>query len=421
MRVTARGGVAAGLLRDGEIGSGEFLRMVWPDVVLHPGETMQEHSPELDADAAAAPLAYVQAIAYASLDNQSAGSISRRLAGLASLAPEQKESAAAEIRESLLASDRWARKMNDRIAAARRETALPGRDQLAISEQISRRAGEMAAPVPARDRLAMERNLRFWRLRVEAGATLAASVAAVATRDVPMAALIAGAGHTPEISAALSKANRPFLVFTPLSLKNHDRRGEITLAMLDRKYRGVPFHSHAVARLLEQSLANTERKAQPMLSEPVYQASVELRWLTERVCNKVRSAGSVGEIRLENADLRGGHVRIDPGSVKVVAGPLGEKTVEFRAEIGRGEKGELNAQRKASVWVKAATSRAAATEAAGIEALLKDALLEIRKPAGPTGRTEEGMTLRVGPNTVAAFATTESGIRAIPLSVAGGS
>ena len=142
----------------------------------------------------------------------------------------------------------------------------------------------------------------------------------------------------------------------------------------------------------------------------------------------MRSAGSVGEIHLESADLAGGHVRIDPGSVRVVAGAAGEKTVEFRAEIGGWEKGEQDAQRKASVWVKAAsrmdeasTRRGAATEAAGVEALLKDALLEIRKPAGPAGRTEEGMTLRVGPNTVAAFATTESGIRAIPLSVAGGS
>jgi hypothetical protein len=412
-----RASLAAAFLRQGEIGSAEFLRMVRPDVSLDPGEVIEEYAPNLDPAAAAAPLVYLHGIAAVSLPSRDVERVQQEIQALPQLPPDEQQRWIGQISASVLAGEKWAQKAASRIQGAA-SVRVSADQALALSNEIFRRAAELGLSFPESERRAMERNLLFWRARRAASRTLAAEAGRIANRNgVEVVALCAGAAHTEAISDALGKARRPYAVLTPRTLKTNDHRGDLTWAMLERKYRGRSVSGEGYASVISQAFAPDERKPEPALFQSQFQAQAEMMALVGRTAQRVAQVSGSGDpqLRFSEADLRGRFVSISPDTIHFVAEPgaPGGRAVVFRVNISASADREPK-----SIWVKTAAEGAIA-ESQGqpdYETLLRKALAEVQSanPAGP--RVEDGVEVVRVHQTSAAFATSESAVRGVSLS-----
>jgi hypothetical protein len=411
-----RAGLAALFLRQGDIGSAEFLRMVQPDVSLDPGETIEEHAPNLDRAAAAAPLVYLHGIASVSLPSREVERIRQEIQALPQYSPEEQQQRIARISAWVLAGAKWAEKAAAQIPGAASTTVSADRAE-ALSTEIFKRAADLGLAFSEGDRRAMERNLLFWRARSAASRTLAAEAGRVASRPgVRVVALCVGAAHTAAVSEALGKAGRPYAVLTPRSLKEGNRHGDLTWDMLERKYADRPVSGEGYAAAISEAFAPAEKKTEPALFQPWFQAQAEMMSLVGKMSQRAAQAAESadGRLRFSEADLKGRFISISPDTVHLVSEPgaPGGRAVVLRVDINAGAE-----RAPRSFWVKAATDPAAAQFQGqpDIESLLKKTLAEIQSPAAPETRAGDGAEVVHVDKTSLAFAGSESAVRSVSL------
>ena len=411
-----RASLAALFLRQGEIGSAEFLRMVEPDVSLDPGETVEEYAPNLDHAAAAAPLVYLHAIASLSLPSAAVERIRQEIEALPQYSPEEQQQRVGEISAAVLAGEKWARTAATQIEGA--GPAAVSADQAeALSTEIFKRAADLGLAFPETERRAMERNLLFWRARRAASRTLAAEASRIAGEPgVEVVALCIGAAHTAAVADALGKAGRPYAVLTPRSLKNHDHRGDLTAEMLDRKYSERSVSGEGYASVISDALAPAEKKAEPALYQPWFQAQAEMMSLVGKMTQRVASASGSGSegLRFSGADLKGRFISISPDTIHLVTEPgaAGGQAVVLRVDVSAAAD-----RAPRSFWVKALTDPGTAQSQAqpDVESLLKNALAEVQSPASTETRAEDGAEVVHLYRTSMAFAGSESAARGASL------
>ena len=412
-----RAALAALFLRQGDIGSAEFLRMVQPDVSLDPGETVEEYAPNLDHAAAAAPLVYLHAIASVSLPIRDVESIRQQIQALPQYSPEEQQQRIAQISASVLAGEKWAQTAASRIQGTPAATVSADQAE-ALSTEIFKRAAGLGLALPDTDRRAMERNLLFWRARRAASRTLAAEAARIAGQPgVEVVALCVGAAHTATVTEALGKAGRPFAILTPRSLKNNDHRGDLTWAMLDRKYGERSVSAEGYAAVISEALAPADKKTEPGMFQPWFQAQAEMLSLVGRMTQRVANTSAPGgeQLRFSEADLKGRFISISPDTIHLIADPSapGGRAVVLRVDITPAADRAPH-----PIWVKAATDPAAAgfQGQPDIESLLRRQLAEIQAPAAPGLPAADGAEIVHVDRTRLAFAPSESAVRGASLS-----
>jgi len=200
----SKAGVAVSLLKEGEINSAEFMKLVYDDVELHPIEIKDEYEMKFDSKK------ILQAL------NSYLGKISQKSSG----------------------NRKWAQ---NKIKALSDKKAIKTRsieENLNIAKAIKERAEKLSLKFSKGDRQAMVNYLDFLRKRKEADKTLFKLAEEVAEQeDISIVAMIVGGAHTEGISEMLEESHRPFAVVTPLALKNLDERGLLPWEMFERKYK----------------------------------------------------------------------------------------------------------------------------------------------------------------------------------------
>ena len=391
--------VVTTLLRDGEISAAEFLKLTFDDVVLHPGETSSEHSPELDPEAAEAPFRYLWAIAQKGVDPKRSETARRMLAEAFSAGDPNGDARSRNAFEFVLGADAWA------LATARRLEGggtLPASEGVHLLQEIRGRATQSQVTVSSQVRNAMDRALTFWRARSSADQTLGRAARALGTQpDVKWIAVSLGAAHTRGVADALRRASQPYAILTPLVLRTGDHRGDLNREALDRRSSGQAVHSGALAAWIEQSFPAAHRKPEPMLDSARGQAEVEIRMFVADIVGSGAALPAAG-------DLRGTFVAVDPARIKVVSqqDALGRRVFEFPITVLASESGT-----ERTIWVRAAeagSGETAATGPTGIETRLQRALREIQEERpGETAQDTQLETVAVTPSIHAVFAPSQ--------------
>ena len=175
---------ASRLLKAGEISAAEFMKLVYDDVQVHPGEIKAEYEVRLEREAVAAPFVYLVKIAMKSLKADHAAKLQAFQEDIERL--EDKEKKAAKTKEMLdyiLTADPWAQAKAKKLQDPEGMAALSAEQHVAFYEEIEARAKQLSIGLADEEKKAMAENLAFWRGRHEGSKTMAGHAAQAAGPD----------------------------------------------------------------------------------------------------------------------------------------------------------------------------------------------------------------------------------------------
>ena len=292
--LTAKVRVAVNLLQEGEISSAEFMKLVYDDSILDPIETKGEYNVTLDEEAAQVPFLYLLKIAQGSLQKEQEETALRMQDEIEKYQGEEKQKKVAEMFDYILSANPWAKAKTKILNDPEENRVMPAEKHLELYLEIWDRAEELSLELEASDKKAMERNLQFWRKRIAASKTMVLAVSRIADcRDVSVVTMIIGAAHTEGVCNQLKAAKRPFAVVTPLSLRNYEEKGDLTVEMLERKYQKRSVYSEGVMNTLYEAFrTQNKKKPEPVLSEAWFQGKAELYLFTDRIVNTILGGSS---------------------------------------------------------------------------------------------------------------------------------
>jgi len=422
-----RNRVAVQLLLDGEISSAEFIKLVYDDVSLHPADTKSEYEVELDDAALRAPALFLAKIAQRSMTAEQSDKAQSLNKGSEGLSAEERQRKNAEMVAYIISTNTWTQ---EKARLLRPDaTDISAEVMLAQMEEIEARAKKLSIGFEPGESGAMERNLRFWRMRIAASETIARSAAEVADRKgIKMVAACVGAAHTEGIVSKLTAAKRPFAVVTPLALKDHKKDGDLTEEMLARKYKGLSVYSDAVAEVLAQAFPTGLKKPEPGLQNPFTQAKAQMYMRIDEITHALVGAGGGPPDKLVGGgppwNFPENHfndkwVYIDPRRIERIAdgGPGSPMAVLLPITLNPNDP-----LRRKEIWVKARPGRAdvPGRERRDVETMLEKMLLialeEVSSETGPSKAVEDKSgRVQITLDTVAAVGTTREAAKGIAL------
>ncbi len=430
----------ARLVRDGEIGGGEFATLVYNDVVLHPAETIGEYSAGLKIDGKIAAILYLGQVAVSSLDAESQA---KAVAYAKNLQEHPDESISDERERQLLAAmkmaeyviglDPWSKGILAKLHDHKTLPSIEG--EIALFESIVQRGQEHNAEIPDYLRQALDEYLDFLRKRSAASSTIVSSVASVADDPkVPLVAVNIGAGHTERVCALLKEAKRPFVLLSLAALQEENDHSRLSLQELARKYDLQPIQDGVMREslLAVYSVKTTEmarNKPKPVMQQDWFKAKAELYASTAGLA--AGGNGSFGPTKPPGGPPPDGnwypmdpndprrknlgsnrHISINPGSIFIRREKGKPEEVLFEAVLMD------SSGKQKSVWVK--TGRVEQQHLnpdkgspKTVEDILKRELEEVKKEAkekvDPDGGklSDESISLvQISLDTKAVFATT---------------
>ncbi|MDM8539300.1 hypothetical protein QUF70_21300, partial [Desulfobacterales bacterium HSG17] len=211
LKPSSKAGIAVSLLKEGEINSAEFMKLVYDDIELHPIETKDGYEMKFESKKILQALnSYLTKISKNSSSNQ-----------------------------------KWAQNKIKTLSDKKAIKTRSIEENFDIAEAIKKRAEKLSLKISKDDRQAMEDYLEFLSKRKQADKTLFKLTEQVAEQeDISIVAMIIGGAHTEGISEMLEESCRPFAVLTPLSLKNLDEKGLLPWEMFERKYKKVSVYEN---------------------------------------------------------------------------------------------------------------------------------------------------------------------------------
>ncbi len=401
----ARARVAVRLLAEGEVSCAEFMKLVYDDVLLHPIEQAGEYNVVLDDTAAQAPVLYLFKIAGRSLRDEHLPKLQRLQGEVERASGEEKLKKLREMLDYVMSADSWAeakyRALLDTVGLAPSETTL------ALVEEIQRRAADLSVELDPQEQKGMDRYLAFYRGRIAASGTMTSSVATIAdSRGTTVVAADVGAAHTVGMCGMLSDSGRPFAVVTPLALKNRRDSTDLTVDMLERKYKRLSVYSEGITEtLLTRLLAARSKKYQPVLTESWLQGKAELYLITDLIVSAVLvppspPGGGKPPFGFSDDAFRGKLVYVDPRRISLVHDG---KAVVFPVVFNPDVPGQ-----SVEIWVGARQGEGEAVDQSSVEALLLRVLTEVESGPRLNTRVEDALgRAQVAFRTQAFFARTK--------------
>jgi hypothetical protein len=415
---SARSRVIVSLLREGEISSAEFMKLLYDDVLLRALENREEYEVSLSPKGEQALDNYLLMIAEKSLTPQQ-GAVLKQLDHQLSSLP--KKSAAAEkirkkVLDTILDADPWAKEKYELLNDPGKSQMLSGEDMLSLAQEIERRARRASVQLSDEDKAAMREYVAFWQGRLAASRTMVDGISGVAReRQVATIAAPIGAFHTEGMSKMLQQRGIPFAVLRPLAMENPRTAGALGKGF-ENKYERKSVFDSGSAKLFMNAFplsSRTQKKPRLVLETEWFQAKSETYFLTDRIVHQLLSGGggpqSLGDDKtaqdrgtgappsgppggsgtywgFSDDDLRGKRVWVDRRRMRIVPAAPGSKrqAVLFPLVLNSD-----NAATRKELWVKAALTREADTRETA-ENLLRDALREIEaEPRGERPHAED--------------------------------
>jgi hypothetical protein len=414
----ARARVAVRLLMEGEISSAEFMKLVYDDVFLHPVETAAEYTVEMDEEAGIAPILYLLKIAEQSLREEHIPKLKQLQEEIEAFKREDNKEAIkkknTELFDYILSADPWAQSKAEVLQDLDSSRAMPGEQHLALIEEIENRAKELSVEFEPDEKKAMEHYLAFWRARIAGSKTMVLSAGEIADlQDVSIVAMTVGAAHTEGMCAMLNSAGRPFAVVTPLSLKNHENKGDFPWDMLQRKYKRLSIYSDGFMDMLLKAFPSPDqKKPEPVLPEPWAQGKAELYLFTDRITRGILGpsnppGGGEPPYGFPEDAFRGKWVLVDPRRISIIPDTEDgkERAVLFPAILNPNDPA-----RRTEIWVKAGLGVAIVPrqERESVESMLMKALQEVQSEVEPSKKVEDTAgRVQITLNTVAGYARSQ--------------
>lgn len=378
----ARARVWSRLLREGEVSSAEFVKLIYDNVQVHPAETRQQYDVSLSPAASTGPFLY-----------------------LPKLAP-----------------DDWTRQQTETYNDQAAMMAMRGEQHLAVAKEIERRAQEQKIQLSPASRRAWTEYVVFWEGRVGASQTMVAAASAAA--DGPGVAalpIIVGAFHTQEMADKFAANGRPLAVLTPAAIKAADRRGDLSEKAFNLKYARRSVFANGLGATLvaifPPKTGDAAKKPRPVLNEPWLQAKSEIYMSTNRLVHLLAGSGTTPPpppndgppYGLSEEDFRGRWTAVGLTGLEILSDRQG-RSVLFPVTVG-------DDQRRKTIWIKAALQNGR-SQGATIEEILRAELDEVQAE-GETMRTsaeDELGRIRMGTDVIAVISTTREGARKAVLS-----
>ena len=374
LTVTRKAEIAVRLLKEGEISSAEFMKLAYKDILIHPIETKEEYSVDLDKNASAAPILYLLKIAYKSLTEEHFEKLQTLQKDFEELEGDKKEKKRREMFDYILSIDAWAQEKYKILTDSSAFKKITSEQFVSMLKKIENHAKELYIELTEEEQEAMRECIRFWHCRDIASITMGKTVEKIADQsDVSIVAMIVGAAHTEKICKLLRTSGYPFAVATPLSFDL--TKGDLTVDMLDRKYKKLSVYSEGFTEILLKALSSSTQKKYPsVLSEPWLQCKAELYLFIERIVERVlEGGGGSGNKKppygFSVEDLRGNWISIDPNRISILSK---DQSVLFPIIIN----GDQN------LWIKAKRSNEEGAinpvERESVESMLKRALKDVQ-------------------------------------------
>ena len=427
----AGAGVAVRLLQEGEISSAEFMKLVYPALVLHHAETRSEYEVELDTEAWTAPRLYLFKLGQQALRPEHAAKVRELQEASQKLTGEAQQKKRAELVDYVFSVDPWVQGKAKVLQDTKALSAMSAEQHLALIEEIAKRAQERSVQLEPRERAAMERNLAFWRERSKGSDTMVGVASAIADRQgVSVVAMIVGAAHTARVTDRLAAAKRPFAVLTPLTLKNRETKGDLTGDQFQRKGKRLSVYSKGSTELLLKAFPSPQKKPEPVLSEAWFQGKAELYGLTARIVRRVLGLPPGGGRRPppppgsppppsdfpDDNEFRGRWVFIDPRRITVQEDDAQQhqgRVVVFPVQLNPND-----SARRTTIWVKAGLGVATAQARESVEAMLQQALTEVQAEQTPRETAEDAAgRVQMDLDTLGAIGGSEAAAMAVKLGV----
>ncbi len=456
----ARARAVVSLLREGEISSAEFMKLIYDDILLHAIEDRAEYDVSVSNKAESAPFDYLLAIAEKSLPQEKYAeleAIDARLKTLPKNSPEAK-SESQKLVDTILSGDPWAKEKYGILNDPVKSQALSGEDQLALAEEIEKRAQQSGAEIGSEEKEGLQEYVRFWRGRMAASHTMVGAIGDVAKN--PQVALVAGligAFHTSGMSQQLGQMGISYAVLRPLAMDQEKTAGSLGNTAFDRKYARKSVFSEGLSKQLIGVFPAPKKKPPMVLQTEWFQAKSEMYVMTDKIARRVLAlnggsggnggglppskgaggpppggppsggaAGSGGAPPqppsggspmwgFSDDDLRGKRARIDPRRIEVVPAAPGSKrnAVLFPIILNPDDPA-----RRKELWVKAALTKEV-DDRRSVENLLRDALQEIvKEPPDPQDRAEDRRgRIQITEDVHAAVSETRQGAISVSLGV----
>jgi hypothetical protein len=425
---TDKNRIAVRLLQEGEISCAEFIKLVYDDISLHPIETIPEYQVNINDEASIAPMLYLLKIALQSFPPEQMPKLEQLIDEFNRAEQggdeDEIEKKRKELYDFILSTNDWVQAKVKVLQDPDAILAMSAEQHLTLVKEIVDRATTLSVELEPDEKSAMERYLAFWNGRIAASKTMVIAAGGIADRsDVSIVAMVVGAGHTEGMSTLLKNAGQTFAVVTPLSLKNHEEKGDLTGAMLDRKYERLPVFSRGFTETLLKAFPSpSKKKPEPVLQEGWLQGKVELYTYIEKITGSILGppappGGGKPPYGFSDDAFKGRWIFIDPKRISIEPDtPDGKgRTVIFPVILNYNDPAK-----RTEVWVKAGRtiSSVTADERESVESMLMRALQEVQAEQQASDKVEdEKGRVQITLNTVAAIATNQEEARKVILGV----
>lgn len=376
--VIDRARVAVRLLKEGEISAAEFMKLVYEDVTLHAIEKESEYDVAFTDGAMDAFFTYLTKIN------------TNRARDIANM-------------------------YND-VSAIKSTT---GEQHLEIAEEIEKLAVQKSIKLTPQQRKDWESWLAFWRGRIGGSKTMFDATSEIANHQAgPLIAMNVGAFHTDGICKMLGKSDRSFAVIKPLAMKNEEEQGDLKEGF-DRKYKRLSVFSEGFLANRLQSI----KKPEPVLDQPWFKAKTGMYQYTDRIVNRLLPPSSGGAappsgpppgqppFGFSDDDFRkeGVPLYIDPRKIEIIPDALDSKRKAVLIPVLINPN---NPARRTMIWIKAARGEGSEQGLEMVEALLKNALSEVKSEEQAPTRTEDAAgRIQMSTTTVAAVGSDKEAVR----------
>lgn len=383
LKPLSKAGIAVSLLKEGEINSAEFMKMVYDDVELHPIEIENEYKMKFDSKK------ILQAL------NSYLGKISKKSS----------------------ANQKWAQAKINALSDKKAIRTRTIEENLNIVEAVKKRAEKLSLKINKSDRRAMEDYLNFLRKRKEADKTLFKLTEKVADKEnVSIVAMIVGGGHTEEISKMFEESCRPFAVVTPSALKNLvknlDERGLLPWEMFERKYKKTSVYKEGfLTETLIKTFPASLKKPEPVLNEDWFQSKSVVYAYTTKIVDTLLGDGRGPCSDGEKQDLPFSDdefkfeekVFVDTKKIKTVYDD--EENLKGKAVLFPVIFYPNDSKKRTEIWIKAA--HIATDGISDVETMLKKALKQVQSKGEVSTKLEhESGQIEMSQNTVSVVAPT---------------
>lgn len=399
--------VAVSLLREGEISSAEFMKLIDGTTGLIPIETRSEFDLQ-EPDGREVFFVCIDIIYRTALKSLRPEQ-EAKLDEIIRKADDHKSDPAARKKKmqeamfkyiystdpTVLSADPWVSETMSVFKKPESLFIMSLEKEVALYEGIQKHAREKAVPLQADEQLTLDSYVTFLQKRMAASKTMADAIAPVADQnDTYAVAIIVGAAHTEGICKLLKDAGRPFAVVRPMALDAKEDVSVIPSKMFLNKYKGGSVYSGGFTKMLLDSFpASAGHHPPPVVQQQWFEAKSELYLYTERISHDLFGGGGKGTVPpappggagsgppygFGDNDFRGSFIYIDPKKIKIV--PDG-KNGKGLAAVFPVEMNPNDPLRHKTIWAKAARvgeEVPPSSEKEAVEAMLKDALHEVEE------------------------------------------